>query len=91
MAQLEKLIGRPPSRVICLLHQVTLSYRALFKRHDGYSFISIHSEFIDARSSSGPIGKLLSSPEHQLPGCQFPPLISAELPSLSDDVRRNLR
>ena len=82
MAQLEKLLGRPLSRAICLLHQAELPYRALFKRLDGQT--------TGPRSFSGPIGRLLSGPVHQLPVCQFPPLTSAELPSLSDDVRRNL-
>ena len=78
MAHLERLLGRPLSRVVCLNHQSELPYRALFRKLDG--------ETTGPSSFSGPIGRMLAGPVHQLPLAQFPPLPGAELPTLPPDV-----
>ena len=82
MAELEQLLGRPLSRVVCLNHHAELPYRSLFRALDGQT--------TGPFSFSGPIGKLIDGAVHQLPVVQFEPLTGTELPQLPAETERGL-
>ena len=63
MAVLEQTLGRPLGRVMCLLHQAELAYRALFCHLDGIT--------AGPAAWTGPIGKPIRSDVHSLPVTSF--------------------
>ena len=81
MAQLERIINRPLTRVVCLNHQAELPFRALFKKLDGQT--------TGPSSFSGPIGHKLTGPVHELP-VNFKPLTGNDLPELPPAVVQGL-
>ena len=78
MAVMEQTIQRPLGRVVCLLHQAELAYRALFCNLDGVT--------AGPTAWTGPIGKAIARDVHQLPVANFAPIPCEEFPSLSDQV-----
>lgn len=82
MAELEKLLGRPLTRIVCLNHHAELPFRALFRVLDGHT--------TGPFSFSGPIGKMMGGAVHELPIVKFKPLTGVELPQVPAEIERDL-
>ena len=82
MACLERHLGRPLSRVVCLCHQAELPYRALFRSLDGQT--------VSPGAFAGPIGKRIAGPVHSLPMVPFAAVQCDDFPDLPPDVEADL-
>ena len=79
MAVMEQTMGRPLSRVVCLLHQAELAYRALFCYLDGVT--------AGPKAWTDPIGKAICKEVHLLPVTNFAPIACEDFPSPSDQIK----
>lgn len=79
MAVVEKTLGRPLGRVVCLLHQAELAYRALFCHLDGVT--------AGPTAWTGPIGKAIRSEVHLLPVAQFAVVPCEDFPAVPAHVQ----
>lgn len=79
MAVMEQTIGRPLGRVVCLLHQAELAYRALFCHLDGVT--------AGPKAWTGPVGKAICTEVHLLPVTSFARIPCEDFPSPSDHVK----
>ena len=82
MACLERMLGRPLTRIVCLCHQAELPYRALFRSLDG--------DTKGPYTWGGPIGRQLSGPVHTLPLVNFGQIPCEDFPTLPAEVQSGL-
>ena len=74
MAQLERLIGRPLGRVVCMCHQAELPFRALFRALAGVT--------AGPTAWTGEIGKAIGGNVHALPITEFVPVPVPDFPDI---------
>jgi len=82
MAHIEKILGRPCQRVVCLLHHCELPLRKLFEFLDGSTS--------GPNSFSGTVGKMIAKNVWEEKPINFEPLNMKDFPKLTVEVEKNL-